>query len=85
MVVQVFADVLKREEARCRELLEVEPDRSKCKWPLLTLAHILGLQRSICLQLDDRAEEESLYAELADIDPMRRGYYRDAAHLQLLQ
>ena len=31
---------LEAETAACEELLEAEPDRSKCKWPLLTLARL---------------------------------------------
>jgi geranylgeranyl transferase type-2 subunit alpha len=31
---------LEAETEACEELLEAEPDRSKCKWPLLTLARL---------------------------------------------
>ena len=73
--------VFQREEGACRELLEVEPDRSKCKWPLLTLARILDLQLALGAVDRARVREESheLYAQLEQIDPLRRGYYRDAA------
>ncbi len=37
---QELARVLLREVGRCEALLDSEPDRAKCKWPLLTLARL---------------------------------------------
>jgi hypothetical protein len=41
---QAIRDVLSKEIVRCEVLLESEPDRSKCKWPLLTMARLLELR-----------------------------------------
>ncbi len=45
---QEINDVVSREITRCEVLLESEPDRSKCKWPILTMARLLEL----CSMLD---------------------------------
>lgn len=37
---EALSSTLEAETAACEELLEAEPDRSKCKWPLLTLARL---------------------------------------------
>ena len=37
---EALAATLEAEAAACEELLEAEPDRCKCKWPLLTLARL---------------------------------------------
>ena len=37
---EALSATLEAETAACEELLEAEPDRSKCKWPLLTLARL---------------------------------------------
>lgn len=41
---QVLEEELAREAAVCEELLAVEPNRSQCKWPLLTLARLRRAQ-----------------------------------------
>ena len=83
-VPQEIAGVLKREAGRCRELLEIEPERTRCKWPLLTLAHILGLQHSAKAGNEETvAERQEICAELAQIDPLRKGFYADAAETGL--
>lgn len=37
-------ELLASEVAACKELISLEPDTSKCKWPLLTLARLHRLQ-----------------------------------------
>ncbi|CAL8463367.1 g2901 [Coccomyxa elongata] len=77
-------DMLNQEIMRCEALLESETDRSKCKWPILTLARLLELRGS--QQTGTGVQEggpdqqliRNLYGELMDIDPMRKGYYADA-------
>ena len=83
VIVQSLQDILQREEQRCRELVEVEPERSRLKWPLLTLCLLLKLQQSLT-DTDATEELQKLYAELAEIDPLRRGFYRDAPNLKML-
>ena len=46
-MVQELMETLQQEVERCETLLSSEPDRSKCKWPILTLARLLELQRGI--------------------------------------
>lgn len=38
--------MLNQEITRCEALLDNETDRSKCKWPILTLARLLELRGS---------------------------------------
>ncbi|KAK9917835.1 hypothetical protein WJX75_008732 [Coccomyxa subellipsoidea] len=81
---KAIRDVLSKEIVRCEVLLESEPDRSKCKWPLLTIARLLEL-RSL-LDKDggvqqgeaDQQQIRGLYTDLMELDPMRKGYYKDA-------
>jgi len=67
-------EALEGESSMCRELLEEEPDS---KWPLLTLARILELQRQLGIG-ESLATAHETYKQLAETDPMRAGYYRDA-------
>lgn len=76
-MVQVLG-VLQREASRCEELLEVEIDRRRCKWPLLTLAHVLELQLQLGENAAARERRGQLLTELAALDPLRRGFYTDA-------
>lgn len=78
--MQVIEDTLQREEERCRELIEIEPERFRLKWPLLTLCLLLKFQRQV-KDFDPMPELRSLYSELADIDPLRKGFYQDAIDL----
>lgn len=80
-------DMLNQEIRRCEALLESESDRSKCKWPLLTLARLLELRCKLTSQQTgaglegggtDQQVIKKLYEELMEIDPMRKGYYTDA-------
>ncbi|KAG2496268.1 hypothetical protein HYH03_005501 [Edaphochlamys debaryana] len=75
--------VLEREAARMRsDHLAADPD---AKWPLLTLARLreaqarLGLAGSAEECAAAAAEARELYGRLAAVDPMRRGFYEDAA------
>lgn len=47
---QESEDMLNREIMRCEALLESESDRSKCKWPILTLARLLELRCKLTSQ-----------------------------------
>ena len=71
--------LLDDEVAACQELISIEPDASKCKWPLLTLARLYRLQ--LDLPGSDRqnleGEVRSLFEQLIQVDPKRTGYYRD--------
>ena len=79
---QVLDATLDREARAAEELLRVEPDRGRCKWPLLTLARLRELQAA--LQGDDSRREQArrIYAELEEVDPLRAGYYRDVGQDQ---
>lgn len=81
--MQVLKETLLREEQRCRELIDIEPERSRLKWPFLTLCLLLKLQRAV-KDFDPTQELEALYSELAEIDPLRKGFYRDALKLEAL-
>ena len=83
ILLQGLEDTLRREEARCRELIDIEPERSRLKWPLLTLCLLLKMQRSV-KGSDPEEELKALYSELAEIDPLRKGFYRDALQLETL-
>ena len=71
--------------ASCKELIELEPDASKRKWPLLTLARLYRLQAAQQGQEESQshiqnplnAEAAALFQQLIEIDPKRAGYYRD--------
>ena len=79
-----FLSVLKAEQLR--GLVELEPS---CKWPKLTLAATLTRLQAALLQTSTSgvegdaageagaaSEEGAAYlAELADMDPLRKGYY----------
>lgn len=82
--MQSLEAVLQREEERCRELIDIEPERSRLKWPLLTLCLLLKMQRSIKREFNPTKELQAIYSELAEIDPLRKGFYRDALHLDTL-
>lgn len=84
--MQVLDEELAREAAMCEELLAVEPDRSLCKWPLLTLARLRAaqamLQGSATGDMGSRAINHvncsaHTYRDLLEVDPLRRGYYLD--------
>ena len=47
---QESEDMLNQEIMRCEALLESESDRSKCKWPILTLARLLELRAMLTSQ-----------------------------------
>ena len=75
---------MEREHGVCKELLELEPE---AKWPLLTLTRLQELRLQLQQQQQQHegsAEAEAAaiqagYEQLCDVDPMRRGYYADAA------
>eukprot|EP00793_Prasinoderma_coloniale_P003877 PRCOL_00003254-RA len=77
----IAAEVLEREVASIRELLEMEPDS---KWASLTLAR-LQAARAALPGCDEReaqamkAETARLLDGLARSDPMRAGYYASSA------
>jgi geranylgeranyl transferase type-2 subunit alpha len=59
----------------CKELLEIEPD---AKWPLLTYTRLRQLLIDLgAVDLESDAEEA--YKKLEEMDPLRKGFYRDAA------
>jgi geranylgeranyl transferase type-2 subunit alpha len=75
--------VLAREVSRFSEGLAQDPD---AKWPLLMTARLKEVQLSLGLSEglgadthNLKAEVQGLYRRLAEIDPMRAGYYADAA------
>ncbi|KAF8055830.1 hypothetical protein HT031_006605 [Scenedesmus sp. PABB004] len=79
----VLGEVLAREVSRFAEHLALEPG---AKWPLLMTARLKEAQAR--LRLGEAAgaardalaaEARALYARLADLDPLRAGYYADAA------
>jgi len=86
---------LAAEVEACEALLAAEPDRSQCKWPLLALAHLAEARAEVAGLLAGEVEEGAdsggrgtrtpppaavaLYEELAELDPLRAGFYRDAA------
>eukprot|EP00879_Flechtneria_rotunda_P017718 GHRR01018574.1.p1 GENE.GHRR01018574.1~~GHRR01018574.1.p1 ORF type:complete len:440 (+),score=158.00 GHRR01018574.1:268-1587(+) len=79
----VLGEVLAREISKFAEHLAVDPD---AKWPLLMTARLKEAQvrLGLCegLGLDPtalQAEVQGLYLRLCEIDPMRTGYYKDAA------
>ena len=70
----------------CEELLAVEPDRSLCKWPLLTLARLRAAQAMLqgsaageggACATSSAEHSGDIYRELIKVDPLRRGYYMD--------
>jgi geranylgeranyl transferase type-2 subunit alpha len=75
---------LAREVARFSEALAQDPD---ARWPLLMTARLKEAQLSLGLTAavndggssDLKAEVQAAYQRLAEIDPMRAGYYADAA------
>lgn len=83
--------MVEKEVGKCDNLLEVEPDRGKCKWALLTKARLRELQVELggdAASLSAwRHDIKELYQELAQVDPMRQGYYQDClegtAHVAL--
>ncbi len=76
-----MGELLEKEAGKCDELLGVEPDRSKCKWALLTKARLRELQLELASDAPSesgwRDEIRQLYGELTEIDPLRKGYYQD--------
>jgi geranylgeranyl transferase type-2 subunit alpha len=99
---EALAATLEAESTACEELLEAEPDRSKCKWPLLTLARLsearawLERKRGAKNDGDDGSDSDgeserkgvsrkppaaavAIFEQLAELDPLRRNFYRDAA------
>lgn len=69
-----------------QELLEVEPD---AKWPLLTLTRLREVEQQVRSGgggggdaagggADLAAEVAGGYAQLIELDPLRKGYYEDA-------
>jgi len=80
-VVQSVAGLLRREEESCRELIGIETDRYRLKWPLLTLSLLLKLQRKLGVPAADEGELAGLYEQLIEIDPLRKGFYSEAAGL----
>ena len=53
-------ELLADEVAACKELISLESDASKCKWPLLTLARLYRLQSS-------QQGSEQLDRQIADL------------------
>ena len=78
--MQAIGDTLEREEQRCRELIDIEQERFRLKWPLLTICLLLKFQKKV-KGTDPTIELGQLYSELAEIDPLRKGFYKDAIHL----
>jgi geranylgeranyl transferase type-2 subunit alpha len=81
----VLGEVLSREVGRFAEHLELD---SEAKWPLLMTARLKEAQARLGLHSSDGASEghdalrkqaAALYRKLAVVDPMRAGYYNDAA------
>jgi geranylgeranyl transferase type-2 subunit alpha len=75
------ARVLASQAEMCRDLLEMEPG---AKWPLLTLTRLQELQAQVGGGgggggAAAAAEVQAAYEELAAVDPMRAGFYKDAA------
>lgn len=81
MGTQEVGELLQKEVGKCDELLSVEPDRSKCKWALLTKARLRELQLELANNDPSdagwRDEIRQLYRELSEVDPLRKGYYQD--------
>ena len=67
-------DVFAGEADALRELCALEPD---CKWPALTLARLCDLQGTEA----GAAESAARFAELARLDPARRGFYCDCCRV----
>ena len=67
-------DVFAGEADALRELCALEPD---CKWPALTLARLCDLQDTEA----GVAESAARFAELARLDPARRGFYCDCCRV----
>lgn len=82
LVAAVYAQVLAREVARFGEALAQDPD---ARWPLLMTARLKQAQLSLGLAVNPAGgaelapEVQAAYQRLAQIDPMRAGYYADAA------
>lgn len=74
---QELADLLAGEVDMCRQLLDIEPDRTRCKWPLLTLARLQELQQQMGEPHTSKEETAAVYRELIEVDPLRKGYYED--------
>uniref|UniRef100_A0A383VPP4 Geranylgeranyl transferase type-2 subunit alpha n=1 Tax=Tetradesmus obliquus TaxID=3088 RepID=A0A383VPP4_TETOB len=79
----VLGEVLAREVSRFAEHLAVDPD---AKWPLLMTARLkeaqarLGLAEGLGLDSSDLQQQvQELYVRLQQLDPLRAGYYADAA------
>eukprot|EP00878_Enallax_costatus_P016572 GHUV01017388.1.p2 GENE.GHUV01017388.1~~GHUV01017388.1.p2 ORF type:complete len:410 (+),score=127.97 GHUV01017388.1:231-1460(+) len=79
----VLGEVLAREISRFSDHLALDAD---AKWPLLMTARLkeaqvrLGLCEGLGLDVEHvRAEVSRLYGRLQEKDPMRAGYYADAA------
>lgn len=83
--VQAFEAVLKEQAEMCQEILQMEQadtgidDRSGQKWPLLTLARLREVQHQLPNSADSKCTAaQCIYQTLAEIDPLRKGYYTDA-------
>ncbi|MEW5303691.1 MAG: hypothetical protein WDW36_006360 [Sanguina aurantia] len=77
----VLRGVLAREVGRFEEdHLSVEPD---AKWPLLTVARLKEAQarHGLCDEAAEvvMAQVKDIYLRLCELDPLRRGFYTDAA------
>jgi geranylgeranyl transferase type-2 subunit alpha len=76
---QHLIGVLGKEKEMCEQLLELEPD---AKWPLLTLTRLQEMLDAL-LTVEERKDSvgkvdyKVQYGVLREIDPMRRGYYKD--------
>ncbi|KAK9807311.1 hypothetical protein WJX73_000196 [Symbiochloris irregularis] len=79
---QDLTEIFEQEVDMCNQLLEVEPDRTKCKWPLLTLARLQEMQQQLGLRAGSQGSTQQsaadIYRELMVVDPKRKGYYADA-------
>ena len=76
---QHLMGVLGKEKEMCEQILELEPD---AKWPLLTLTRLQEMLDTLLTveeQKDSavKGDYKVQYGVLREIDPMRRGYYKD--------
>lgn len=75
-------NIITKEQDMCKEILDLEPG---AKWPLLTLTRLTEMAFELG---KGKGKGKELYEKLMVVDPLRKGYYRDAAigstHIGLL-
>ncbi len=84
---QEIADILEQETAMCQDILALEDTDElgekggSTKWPKLTLAQLQELSASVLGSGRPKTQPETacLYQQLGKLDPMRKGFYQDAA------